>query len=438
MSGLAELMHLKGMKVNGSDSKESLATKRLASLGIPVTIGQDADPIVKDDIVVFSSAIRSDHPSMTHARALGCKVIHRSDLLAELMHEKISIAVAGTHGKTTTSAMITHVLTALNLDPSAAIGGDMMPQLSPARAGKGPHFVAEADESDGSFLKYRPRVAVLTNVDTDHMDFFGSRDRLQEIFSEYLHNLDDDGVAVVGWDNPGSREVGSQFEGRRLGFGFLLGCDVRAIDYRLVDGHATFKAIVERDTVAVRLPMFGKHNAQNALCALAVARALELDLKSAAESLATFQGVARRMSLMLNKPQLRLFDDFAHNPGKMAACVLSLREAYPDWTIRIVWQPHRYSRLDTMYQDTIAAFRNADEVVVLPVYAAGEIPTKLYPVKDLALDISAASSTSAVGMEDFSEVTRYIRKSLSSKTVLLTMGAGSISELSHVLVRELG
>lgn len=433
MSALAELAVKRGFKVTGSDIADSATIRKLATLGIKIFQTHEPDNLKGAATVVYSTAISDSNLEMVAAKSQKKTLLHRAQFLAALMVGKQAITIAGTHGKTTTAAMIAYMLEQLGADPQVAIGGRMRALGSSARFGKGSTFVAEADESDGSFLEYSPYIGILTNADLDHMDFFRDQQHLEDTFLQYLQKVDDDGVAIVGWDNPMSRGIGQRFEGPRLTYGFLIGSEVRGLDYRVVKDELRFGAVVERDLVDVRLKMFGKHNASNALCALATARALEFDVKKAAEALSGFPGVDRRLSPVMITPNLRIYDDYAHNPGKIAACISSVREALPDFQLHVAFQAHRFSRLSTMFEDMIGALEDAELVHVLPVFSAGETTDQDFSPLRLARDISARNEGSAYPCNNFQDAVESIKAHLKSPAVVITLGAGDIWRVGHLL-----
>lgn len=432
MSTLAELAIKSGFSVQGSDSKPSDTTQHLQKIGVEVKIGHGAH-LAQAATVIYSSAIGEDNVELAEARKKGLKVLHRSEFLAGLMAGKEAITVAGTHGKSTTTAMIAHVLDELGVDPVVASGAPISRYGSAARFGKGRYFVAEADESDGSFLRYEPTIAVVTNIAPDHMEFFKTTEGLCAAFSQYLGRIVEDGYAVVGWDSPLSREVGRAFEKDRLTYGFLLGCDVRAIDYKCSNGESTFTAIVERDQIKCRLPAIGKHNVQNALAAVAVVRALGLDVKAAAAAIATFSGVSRRMSKTFDSPKLKIIDDYAHNPGKIQACLEGIRESWPEWQLQVIFQPHRFSRLETMYDEMLAALKAADVVHVLPVYSAGETTSKDFSPEALAKALVSNHGIDAIPCADFAAAARSVRNRIEYPSVVLTLGAGDVWRVADLV-----
>ncbi len=436
MAPLAEILFSLGHKVFGSDQSQSQNTRRLQSLGINVAIGHTATSVADAKTVVISSAIQAGNPDLLLAQENGARILHRSDILQMLAEKYQTIAIAGTHGKTTTAAMVAYILRQLGCDPIAAVGGEMRNFASHALTGKGSFFVAEADESDGSFTKYRPLISVITNVESDHMDYFGSVDHQLDTFAQFLQNTDKDGHAIVGWDYKLAREVGLRFERERLAFGFGIGVDVRATNYRQ-DGHiAKFTAIIEREAVDVSLKMVGKHNVLNALCALSVCRALELDVGTAAKALADFAGVERRLSLVHSDARLSIYDDYAHNPGKIAACIHSLRQTWPETNITVIYQPHRYSRIRTMYNESIAAFVGADRVLLLPVYAAGEANDDSYDASKYAHDIAQASSTDCTACA-WAEAPVLAVDSLTESAVVITLGAGDVWKVGQEIKASL-
>jgi UDP-N-acetylmuramate--alanine ligase len=431
MSALAELAVKNGFKVQGSDTGSTATINKLTTLGINIFDKHRAENIGDAKTIVYSTAISESNVERQEAAAADLKILHRSDFLAFLMESKQSVTVAGTHGKTTTAAMITFLLDRLEVDPSAAIGGRMKHVGSSAKHGSGNLFVAEADESDGTFLKYKPYISVLTNVDSDHMEYFGSFENLEKQFSTYLSNTHEDGVAVVGWDNPASRAMGQKYTGNRLTYGFAIGSEVRAINYKLDKFETTFDAVVERDIVPIRLKMFGKHNVSNALCALAVIRSLELDVKKAAKALSDFPGVDRRLSLVFENADIRIYDDYAHNPGKIAACVTSLKEAFPRKKLHVVFQAHRYSRLETMYEETLGALEDADYIYVVPVFTAGETTEKDFSAQKLAKDLTIRCDTKSIACNNFKDAVESMSKHIIPPAIVLTIGAGDVWQVAH-------
>lgn len=429
MRPLAEIALAAGYSVSGSDQSASESTEYLSQQGARITIGHSALALPSQtSTVVLSSAIRPDNPEAIAAQQKGWPMIHRSDLLSALMEGKQSICVSGTHGKTSTTGMLAYMLHALHHDPSAAIGGELGELGRYALYGKGPWFVAECDESDGSFLKYDPFISIISNIDLDHLDFYKDINALKAAFQAFAAKTRSEGFAVFGWDNPYAREVAHEYKGQRLTFGTRIGSEVRGISFKSYGQLAHYEAVVHQKLVRGTVSLVGKHNFQNVLCCLAVAHILELDLEKAAAALRMFPGVRRRFSLVGEVGPYKIFDDYAHNPGKIRSCLEGAREAFANQRILVIFQPHRYSRLETMYNELMGSFAAADEVHVMPVYAAGETSVREFTPMSLAQDMSKASGVRAYPYDG----REFGRRLLSSEepTVLITVGAGDVWQLS--------
>lgn len=437
MSGLAELCINRGLSVSGSDLRSNDITAHLEKLGAKVFSGHAKENIGSAEVVVYSSAVAKDNPELVAADKAGKTLFHRSDLLALAMKGKKSITVAGTHGKTTTSAMIGYMLERYGLDPVIICGGTMNAYDSTVFCGKSDIVVAEADESDGSFLKYQPFLSVTTNIDFDHMEYFRNKEGLSKAFLSYARATHKEGTAIVGWDSALCREVMSELTTPKLAYGFLIGSDVRALNPVTKEGVTNFTAIIEKDRLDCRLNMIGKHNVQNALCCFAVARALKLDLKKVAEILATFPGVKRRQEVVFKSENVTIFDDYAHNPGKISALVTSIKDSWKSKELLVAFQPHRYSRLETMYDEMIGSVQAADQVFVLPVYTAGETTDKDFSSERLAADISARFGIVAHPCSGITDATMKILKALKPGSLVLTVGAGDVTQVSKELRAKL-
>ena len=433
MSPLAEIALRRGLAVSGSDLGQSQVTYHLASLGAKIFSGHHAGNISGAGTIVVSSAIKTDNPEWLFASQSGISIMHRSDFLQFLMRGKKSITVSGTHGKTTSSALIAHMLFKLGLNPSAAIGGRLVEFGTSALYGDGDFFVAEADESDGTLLKYTPYVGVITNIDKDHLDFFKTIDDIIRIFGQYLKNTDPEGRCVIGWDNKNSQELGKSLGRDIISFGRPIGAEIRLLHAIQSERGVSFDFIAGKSRHSCHLPLYGEHNVLNALCAISVASALELDIAKAALALQDFKGVARRLEPTFYSSNLIVFDDYAHNPGKISSCIRGLRDTFPSHVIHVIYQPHRYSRLETMYLDTVSAFRSANEVIVLPVYAAGELPNMSLTPEKLAGDIGKHSKTQTKWFDDFSKCAQYVKIVNKSLDIFLCLGAGDISQFAHNL-----
>lgn len=436
MSPLAEIAAKVGFDVSGSDQSNAQEGERLRQAGVKFSPDHNIANLGSAQTIIYSSAIPLDNPELAEARRRqDLQLLHRSDFLAELMAPHHAITVAGTHGKTTTAAMIAHMLAEMGLSPLAAIGGKLLSVNSYCLVGDGDLFVAESDESDGSLLKYQPLVGILSNIAKDHMDYFKDENQIIDLFRNYLGNIAPDGTAIIGWDNPLSRQLGSEFKGAKLAYGFTLGCDVRGRDYSPTRDGIKFTAQVERDPVPCWVPTLGKVNAINALCALAVARALDLDVRQAAEALATFRGVGRRLNIVFNNDHLRVVDDYAHNPDKIAGAIAAVKDAWPQSTVVVCFQPHRFSRISNLFEEFAASFSKADKVMVLPVYGAGEASLDGYDPSRIATQIALKSQVNAIAMGDFKSCVDYLSNEPSQELSVLTVGAGDVTHLAELIKR---
>lgn len=433
MAPLAHGMLQRGFNVSGSDNQENPHVRELIARGAKIFIGHAASNCPIDATIILSSAIRSDNPELAEAKSKGHPLWHRSDLLHWFMKSKKAITIAGTSGKTTVTALVGHMLMDAGLKPSVFVGGRLHGVDPIALLGDGDYVVAEADESDGSFLKYTPFISVLTNIDNDHLDHYGSLDEIQDAFGKYLENTDPEGTLIIGWDNKQSQIVGAKSPKTKIAYGFRLGADTRALSYAHTNGGLSYKAILDKDLIEGTLPLLGKHNVENALCALSIAKALGLDLHRAAASLSHFPGVERRLHLVYSDASRQIYDDYAHNPAKLSACVMAMREAFPEKTLHVIFQPHRYSRVDTMYNEMVTAFKGADKVWLLPVYAAGEEKLKDFSLHKMANDLGERCGLSCSVAESFSWLVDELESQRTQDAVFLTVGAGDVWKVGQAL-----
>ncbi|MCX6131326.1 MAG: Mur ligase family protein, partial [Proteobacteria bacterium] len=325
--------------------------------------------------------------------------------------------------------MLAFMLQELGQRPSAAIGGELLGTSRYSMIGDGPYFVAECDESDGSFLRYEPFLSIVTNIDLDHLDYHQNLEGLKRAFLSFVNHTQENGCAIFGWDNSAAREVAQIYQGNRLTFGTKIGCEVRGLNFKSLGRLATYEAVVDKRLVKGTAQLVGRHNFQNLLCCLAVASSLELDLNEAATALSRYPGVKRRFSLVAEIENLKIYDDYAHNPGKIKSCLEGAREAFPDDRLLVIFQPHRYSRLETMYNETMGAFGAADEVFILPVYAAGETSQRDFSPNRIAEAIQETSQVKARGYDEV--VLDKLLRNCTEPTVLITLGAGDVSQLSQ-------
>lgn len=444
MAPLAHFVHAAGGLVRGFDQSESTKSNHELA-GIEVCTDSAAlETLTGVKTIVRSSAIKDDHPWLIEAQKRGLKVFHRSELLALISQPFKLITVSGTHGKSTTSAMIAYILTALGQNPSYILGAPLLSETDRGQAagasklGSGNLLVIESDESDGSFLNYRPEIAVVTNIDADHMEHYGSLENMTETFKSHLDRLTEDGVAVLFWDHDRVRQIGTELPlERRCAYGSFLGCDVRMTHFSQNGMFAEFKVVVDKTQVAVSLPQVGRHNAVNALAALAVVHTLLLRVDIAAHALSGFPGVARRLTMYHQSPNKIIYDDYAHNPVKIASCLDGLRAAFPKSKIIAVFQPHRYTRLEHLYREFTKSFNSIDQVVVVPVYAAGEKPLPGVTTAQIATDIQTASHVSAQAagsLKEAEELLQYIK--LEQHTIIVTIGAGDVWTVAQNLAQR--
>jgi len=394
MSGIAEVMLNLGYQVQGSDARESINTERLKRLGAKIYIGQKAEQVHEAGAIVMSSAIKADNPELMEARARAIPVVRRAEKLAELMRLKWTIAVGGTHGKTTTTTMIAALLEGGDLDPTVINGGIINAYASNAKLGMGDWMVVEADESDGTFLKLLPTVAVVTNIDPEHMEHYGEFDTLRSAFDQFVENLPFYGFAVLCIDHPEVQSLVSRINDRRvITYGFNPQADVRAENLKLETGGSRFDVVFrgldgEEDRWAdLFLPMAGRHNAQNVLSAIAVSRELGLDVEKVRAGLKSFAGVKRRFTHIGDWNGVTIIDDYGHHPVEIAAVLQAARQVTKG-KVHAVMQPHRYSRLRDLFEDFSTCFNDADRVYVADVYAAGEEPIEGVSSPALAGNIS--------------------------------------------------
>lgn len=431
MKPLAQMAQLMGYEVQGSDLSQSNDQNDLTN----VSNNQKPMGWFPAGTVVYSSAISPENLELQSAyqsASLGVKVLHRSEFLNKIMSNHKQILVTGTHGKSTTSSLITHMLDDLSQDPLAAIGAVMTRYSESFRYGKGDYFVAEADESDGSFLTYHPEIAVITNIDLDHMEFYKTYENLVSYFSKFIDMVSPNGSTILYWDQEWARNLVKMKPNKCfLSFGLGLGCDVRAVDIRFQGFKTCFMAIVERDHIPVEIPLIGTHNVLNALAALALARTLGLNLQKSSESLKTFEGVYRRLNKIFQNSKAKIFDDYAHNPGKITACISSLKAAFENDPLIVIFQPHRFSRLETMYKEMLSSFRWADLVIVTPVYSAGEVDSGQYSPEKIARDLAFHSKTNAIGTPSLLGAVPLIQASNLRNPTILTLGAGDVRSITN-------
>jgi UDP-N-acetylmuramate--alanine ligase len=426
MSGLAELLRTVGLRVTGSDAKESETTRRLAGLGIAVFEGHRPEHVAGADVVVYSSAVSEENVEVSAARAAGIPVIKRAEMLAEVMRFKRGIAIAGTHGKTTTTSMTGAILLLAGLDPTIIVGGRMR-DVGSARLGRGEWLVAEADEFDRSFLELRPLLAVVTNVDLEHLDTYRDLNDLQDAFARFSHSVPFFGAALLGLDDPNVQEIRPLIRRRVVTWGLTPQADVTARDLVLERSGSRFVAVAERTVLGpVNLSVPGLHNVKNALAALAVARELEIPFLLAARALGEFAGVIRRFERKGERRGVLVYDDYAHHPTEVSATLAAARQVCPDRRLVALFQPHLYSRTRDFAPQFGAAFLAADVLLVAPVYGSREAPIPGVTGALVADAATARGHRSVRFLASREEILPALEETLREGDLLVTMGAGDV------------
>ncbi|MBY4669022.1 UDP-N-acetylmuramate--L-alanine ligase [Burkholderia multivorans] len=443
MSGIAEVLVNLGYQVSGSDLARNAVTDRLAALGARIAIGHDAANIEGANAVVVSTAVRSDNPEVLAARAQRVPIVQRAVMLAELMRLKQGIAIAGTHGKTTTTSLVASVLAAGGLDPTFVIGGRLISAGANARLGTGDFIVAEADESDASFLNLYPVIEVITNIDADHMDTYGHDfARLKQAFIEFTQRLPFYGSAVVCVDDPNVRQIIPFISKPVVRYGLSRDAQVRAEDIDARDGRMHFTVIREgRTPLAVVLNLPGLHNVQNALAAIAIATDLGVSDDAIQQALAEFNGVGRRFQRYGDVPtadggRYTLIDDYGHHPVEMAATIAAARGAFPGRRLVLAFQPHRYTRTRDCFDDFVNVLSTVDALVLTEVYAAGEAAIATANGDALSRALRAAGKVEPVFVETVDALPEALAKVAQDGDVVITMGAGSIGGVPAKIVQN--
>jgi UDP-N-acetylmuramate--alanine ligase len=448
MSGIAEVLHNLGYEISGSDLADSATLRRLAGLGIRTFVGHDAAHLSHVDAVVTSTAVRDDNPEVQAARQKKIPVVPRALMLAELMRLKRGIAIAGTHGKTTTTSLVASVLAEGGLDPTFVIGGRLNSAGANAKLGAGDYIVVEADESDASFLNLLPVMAVVTTIDADHMETYGHDFlRLQAAFVDFLHRMPFYGTAVLCTDDPAVRAIVSQVSCPITSYGLGADAEVRAVDVRHVHGQMHFTVQRRNGTTLPDLPVVlnlpGEHNVLNALAAIAVA--VELDIPDAAvqKALAGFRGVGRRFQLYgqasaRDGGSFSVIDDYGHHPVEMAATLAAARGAYPGRRLVLAFQPHRYSRTRDCFEDFVKVIGHCDAVLLTEVYAAGEAPVVAADGRALMRALRMAGKVEPVFVPAIDDLPQAILDQARDGDVVLCMGAGSIGLVAGKVIERSG
>ncbi len=444
MSGIAEVLHNLGYVISGSDLADGPVLRRLAGLGIRTFIGHAATHVEGADAVVTSTAVKSDNPEVLIARERRIPVVPRAMMLAELMRLKQGIAIAGTHGKTTTTSLVASVLAEAGLDPTFVIGGRLNSAGANARLGAGDYIVVEADESDASFLNLLPVLAVVTNIDADHMETYGHDfGRLKKAFIDFLHRMPFYGTAILCLESPAVREIAGELSCPVTSYGFAADAQVRAVDVRAVGAQMHFTVQrrngVQLPDLPVVLNLPGEHNVLNALSAIAVAVELNIPDAAVQKALAEFKGVGRRFQRYGELPaqgggRFAVIDDYGHHPVEMAATLAAARGAFPGQRLVLAFQPHRYTRTRDCFEDFVRVLGGADHVLLTEVYAAGEEPIVAADGRSLARALRVAGRVEPLFVDDVAELPRVIAEQARDGDVVLCMGAGSIGGVPAKIV----
>jgi UDP-N-acetylmuramate--alanine ligase len=444
MAGIAEVLLNLGYSVSGSDLKLTAVTERLRSLGAQVSAGHAAQNLGEADVVVVSSAVAADNPEVLAAHERRIPLVRRAEMLAELMRFRYGIAIAGTHGKTTTTSLIASVLAEGGVDPTFVIGGKLHSASSNARLGLGKYLVAEADESDASFLHLQPMIAVVTNIDADHLGSYeGDLGRLKQGFLDFLHNLPFYGLAVLCSDDDNTRDLIPRLGRRVASYGFGERADLRAYDVERLGLRSRFKVVSKerREPRTFEVNLAGVHNVLNSLAAVAVAAELEISDAALKRALAEFSGVERRLqvngTVTTAAGRVTFVDDYGHHPTELAATIAAARGAWPNRRLVVVFEPHRYTRTQALLDDFAQVLSTVDALVLTNVYSAGETPLAGADGKSLARAVRVRGSVEPIFIEELGELPSALAQILRADDVVLTLGAGSIGALAPTLPKAL-
>jgi UDP-N-acetylmuramate--alanine ligase len=437
MSGIAELLLNLGYLVSGSDAKESLITKRLNQLGAKIYIGHKASQVAGVDVIVTSSAISADNAEVLAARERLIPVIPRAEMLAELMRLKYGIAVAGTHGKTTTTSIVAAILAKGKLDPTIVVGGRLNSLGSNAKLGSGEFLVAEADESDGSFLKLSPTIAVVTTIDAEHLDYYGTLDNIKRNFLQFINKVPFYGAAVLCLDQKNIQELIPKVEKRYITYGLNTQADVMAEQITFSKFSSSFNVLYRGESLGkVNNNIPGLHNVYNCLAAVGVGIDLGLEFSTIKSALEEFVGADRRFQLIGEAGDILIIDDYAHHPVEIKATLRAAKDGFGRRTV-VIFQPHRYTRTRDMLDEFFTAFYQADVLVVTDIYSAGEKPIPGISAQQIAEGVKEHGHREVVFIPNMEEIVPYVLEVLKPKDMLLTLGAGNVGELAGKLKQEL-
>ena len=449
MSGIAEVLHNLGYQISGSDLQQNNITDRLSKMGCKISHQHHAKNISDVQAVVISSAISASNPELKKAQQLHIPVVPRAEMLAEIMRFRFGIAIAGTHGKTTTTSIIAHILNQAELDPTYIIGGILNSNGINAKLGASDYLIAEADESDASFLHLQPMLSVITNVDQDHMETYDNNyQQLKDTFVSFTSNLPFYGACILCSDDQGVSDIMADIHRPVISYGFNSKADIRAVNVKQVGMQMHFDVVYTRDhpkynqPFSIQLNLIGKHNILNTLAAIGVCCELDIDIDIIQSALSHFSGVARRLDyhgqLKIQQHSLDLFDDYGHHPVEISAIFDSLKNTYPDKRLVVIFQPHRYSRTRDLFDDFARILSQADGLILLDIYPASEEPIAQISSSSLAESIRKRSNLNPVVIKDAQEVLKVLPHMIGQNDVLLTLGAGDIHKVPGLLKSNYG
>jgi UDP-N-acetylmuramate--alanine ligase len=437
MSGIAEVLINQDYEVSGSDQSKSSVTDHLESLGAEIHFHHKPENIDNKHVVVVSSAIRDDNPEVTAAREQMIPVIRRAEMLAELMRMKHGIAIAGTHGKTTTTSLVATVLAGGNLDPTVIVGGKLKNMGGHAKLGQSKFLVAEADESDGSFLKLSPTIAVVTTLDEEHMDYYHTMQNMKSAFLEFLNSVPFYGTAILCMDDPNLQSLLPKIEKRTITYGLKTQADYTAREISVSELQTHFTVFHQGNKLGrISSESLGNHNVCNTLAAVAVGMELNMDFPAVADALKNFTGVQRRFEILHQSDSLTIVDDYGHHPAEIQATLETVKTVWPNRRLVVIFQPHRFTRTQHLLESFYSSFNDADQLALLDIYAAGEKPIEGINSKKIAQGVREFGHKHVDHIENIDSVIPHLKNSLQPGDVVLTLGAGNIGELAHKLAAQ--
>lgn len=438
MSGIAEVLLNLGYTISGSDLSQSDITQRLAVLGANIFAGHDASHLGDADVAVTSTAVKSNNPEVLEAQRRGIPVIPRAEMLAELLKMKFSIAVSGSHGKTTTTSMVSTVLAHGGLDPTMVIGGKLASIGSNAKMGDGEVIVAEADESDGSFLKLSPSLAVITNIDREHLDYYRDIEEIKEAFLQFANIVPFYGSTILCFDDENVKTILPQIKRKTITYGLTSSADYRAIDIKFAGSSSTFSLVYKGTPCGdVTLNVPGRFNVYNALATIAVAREFDMEYPAICEGLKRFIGVHRRLEVKGKSRGITVVDDYGHHPTEIRETLAAAKHVWKDRII-VVFQPHRYTRTKALFEEFLTAFPNADTLIVTDIYAASEDPIKGVNALSLCDGIRRCGNRDVTYLSDFDDIVKHLLSIAKPTDVIITQGAGNVWKIGEEFLKRSG